>query len=131
MKWLTDGDENTSFFHGYINNNNRKNTIVGLMVNGKWSTEVQVIKQEAAKFFQNKFKEEWTARPKLVNPNIRSISMMDAIRLEAPFSMEEVKNAVLDCGGEKAPWPDGFTFKFIKKYWDLLGSDVMQFCRAL
>ncbi|KAI3749677.1 hypothetical protein L2E82_20293 [Cichorium intybus] len=52
-----------------------------------------------------------------------------AIRLEAPFTIEEVKAAVWACGSEKAPGPDGFTFKFIKHFWGLLCGDIMKFVR--
>ena len=35
--------------------------------------------------------------------------------------------AVWDCGSTKAPGPDGFTFGFLKRYWDLVASDVEAF----
>lgn len=35
VKWTVEGDENTKFFHGYINNKHMRNTIHGLLVNGK------------------------------------------------------------------------------------------------
>nr|KAJ0198799.1 hypothetical protein LSAT_V11C600337540 [Lactuca sativa] len=53
--------------------------------------------------------------------------MMQAIKLEAPFSHKEVKDAVWACGSEKAPGPDGLTFKFIKTYWEIIKDDVMKF----
>lgn len=34
IKWLVDGDENTWFFHGFVNNRNRKNHINGLLIDG-------------------------------------------------------------------------------------------------
>ncbi|GKD04054.1 putative RNA-directed DNA polymerase, eukaryota, reverse transcriptase zinc-binding domain protein [Tanacetum coccineum] len=43
------------------------------------------------------------------------------------ISLEEVKSAVWDCDSNKAPGPDGFTFEFIKKYWDLIKSDIFEF----
>lgn len=64
-------------------------------------------------------------RPKLISPQFKSISMMDAIRLESPISPEEVKNAVWASGSDKAPGPDGFTFEFIKKYWDIISKDII------
>lgn len=39
IKWEVDGDENTRFFHGYVNNRNRKNHIHGIMANGSWTTD--------------------------------------------------------------------------------------------
>ncbi|KAI3751226.1 hypothetical protein L2E82_22274 [Cichorium intybus] len=125
VKWAVEGDENTKFFHGYINCKYRKNTINGLMVNGTWVSSVNEIKGEVLRYFKNKFSESWPSRPKLVSPYFKSISMMDAIKLEAPFTLDEVKVAVWACGSDKAPGPDGFTFKFIKTYWDTLKSDVM------
>lgn len=125
IKWTMDGDENSTFFHGVVNNQNRKNHIDGLMINGKWSNEVEEIKKEVFNFFQNKFNERWVSRPKLVNSRFKSIDMMDAIRIEAPFSIDEVKKATWACGSDKAPGHDGLTFKFIKRYWDVIKDDLM------
>ncbi|GJZ09288.1 putative RNA-directed DNA polymerase, eukaryota, reverse transcriptase zinc-binding domain protein, partial [Tanacetum coccineum] len=38
--------------------------------------------------------------------------------LETPVSLDEVKKAVWDYGSFKAPGPDGFSFAFVKIYWD-------------
>jgi mannosylglycoprotein endo-beta-mannosidase len=35
-----------------------------------------------------------------------------------------MKQAVWDCDGSKAPSPDGFTFSFYKKTWNLISSDI-------
>ena len=55
--------------------------------------------------------------------------MMDAIRLKAPFSLEEVKKAVWACGGDNTPGPGGLTFKLLKKYWNTIAGDIMNFVR--
>ncbi|KAJ9536970.1 hypothetical protein OSB04_029703 [Centaurea solstitialis] len=44
------------------------------------------------------------------------------------FREEEIRNAVWNIGGEKAPGPDGLTFAFLRKYWDIVGTD---FYRAI
>ncbi|GJX56798.1 RNA-directed DNA polymerase, eukaryota, reverse transcriptase zinc-binding domain protein [Tanacetum coccineum] len=48
----------------------------------------------------------------------------------ANASMEEVKDAVWDCGSDKAPGPDGYTFAFIKHFWDNLKTDILDFVNA-
>ncbi|GJX87033.1 RNA-directed DNA polymerase, eukaryota, reverse transcriptase zinc-binding domain protein [Tanacetum coccineum] len=45
--------------------------------------------------------------------------------LEGEVTNEEVKKAVWDCGVDKAPGPDGFTFGFYRRYWNLIESDVV------
>ncbi|GKA13749.1 putative RNA-directed DNA polymerase, eukaryota, reverse transcriptase zinc-binding domain protein [Tanacetum coccineum] len=47
--------------------------------------------------------------------------------MERPFSRDEIKLAVWDCGGDKAPGPDGFSFKFFTFFWDLVENDVVNF----
>lgn len=47
------------------------------------------------------------------------------VMLEASFSLDEVKNAVWSCGNDKAPGLDGFTFKFLKEFWNLLKDDIL------
>nr|GFB50926.1 RNA-directed DNA polymerase, eukaryota, reverse transcriptase zinc-binding domain protein [Tanacetum cinerariifolium] len=37
----------------------------------------------------------------------------------------EIKKAVWDCGIDKSPGPDGFTFSFYRRYWKLIENDVV------
>ncbi|GJW18747.1 RNA-directed DNA polymerase, eukaryota, partial [Tanacetum coccineum] len=45
--------------------------------------------------------------------------------LESEVSKEEIKRAVWDCGIDKYPCPDGFTFSFYRRYWNLIECDVV------
>ncbi|GJR99655.1 hypothetical protein Tco_0316164 [Tanacetum coccineum] len=47
------------------------------------------------------------------------------IDLECDVSKDEIKRAVWDCGTDKSPGPDGFTFGFYRRYWNILESDVV------
>nr|GEV74594.1 putative reverse transcriptase domain-containing protein [Tanacetum cinerariifolium] len=55
------------------------------------------------------------------------LSITDREFLESMVSMDEIKAAVWDCGSQKAPGPDGYSFMFIKKLWDLLKHDTQTF----
>ncbi|GKB45218.1 RNA-directed DNA polymerase, eukaryota, reverse transcriptase zinc-binding domain protein [Tanacetum coccineum] len=50
----------------------------------------------------------------------------DRLMLEDSVTMEEIWAAVWDCGSEKAPGPDGFSFLFVKRYWELLKDDILK-----
>ncbi|GKC72794.1 hypothetical protein Tco_1118677, partial [Tanacetum coccineum] len=58
-------------------------------------------------------------------PNMLSPTQRDSLDIQ--FSHDEIKRAVWDCGGDRAPGPDGFTFKFIMSFWDLIKDDVARF----
>lgn len=124
-----DGDENSRFFHGSLKHKNRKNKIRGLNINGDWISNPKAIKEEIHKFFASKFSEQWPCRPKLINPNFKQLSLSQANYLEAEFTSQEIKTAIWSCGGEKAPGPDGFTFKLLKDKWDIIKEDVIKFVK--
>nr|GEU75596.1 RNA-directed DNA polymerase, eukaryota [Tanacetum cinerariifolium] len=44
--------------------------------------------------------------------------------LERPISKDKIKSVVWDCGTNKSPGPDGFTFGFIQKYWNIICVDI-------
>nr|GFA80938.1 RNA-directed DNA polymerase, eukaryota [Tanacetum cinerariifolium] len=45
--------------------------------------------------------------------------------LERAVNYNEVKNAVWDCGTNKSPGPDGYTFEFYRRYWNIIDTDVV------
>nr|GEW98552.1 RNA-directed DNA polymerase, eukaryota [Tanacetum cinerariifolium] len=49
------------------------------------------------------------------------------INLERLVSSDEIKKAVWDCGSDKAQSPDGFSFQFLKRYWEIFKQDVELF----
>lgn len=42
--------------------------------------------------------------------------------------MEEIKEALFDIGDDKSPRPDGYTSKFFKQAWNIVGGS---FCEAV
>ncbi|GJW98631.1 RNA-directed DNA polymerase, eukaryota [Tanacetum coccineum] len=51
--------------------------------------------------------------------------------LESNVTYEEIKKAVWDCGTNKSPGPDGFTFDFIRRYWKIMDQDMVNVVREL
>lgn len=126
VKWLQEGDANTSFFHGVINWKRRSNSLKGLSLNGQWVEDPYVVKKEVKKFFESKFSESSDVCPNLDGVPFSRITERDNVCLTAKFEIEEIKEAVWDCDGSKSPGPDGYNFRFIKEYWHLLKDDMKQ-----
>ncbi|KAJ0491837.1 putative RNA-directed DNA polymerase [Helianthus annuus] len=123
IKWAMEGDENSKFFHGVINNRKASNAIHGLNINGNWVTKPAKVKKEVMAFFKEKFIETCKNRPFIGCSGIKSLSVSDREFLVERFSSKEIKEAVFECGDDRAPGPDGFTMKFIKKFWDVFEQD--------
>ncbi|GKB28623.1 putative RNA-directed DNA polymerase, eukaryota, reverse transcriptase zinc-binding domain protein [Tanacetum coccineum] len=60
-------------------------------------------------------------------PHSHSLNCMDRETLERQVTLEEIKEAVWDCGSSKAPGPDGYSFAFVKKYWGTIQKDLYDF----
>ncbi|GJT35063.1 RNA-directed DNA polymerase, eukaryota, reverse transcriptase zinc-binding domain protein [Tanacetum coccineum] len=102
VKWDIEGDENTKFFHGLINQKRRNQMINGIMVEGNWITDPSLIKDAFFQFYKVKFQAKDT---RLV-------------------TQEEIKEAIWDCGSSKAPGPDRFSFAFVKN----IGTSLRRTC---
>ncbi|GKC47456.1 hypothetical protein Tco_1065178, partial [Tanacetum coccineum] len=64
-------------------------------------------------------------RPMLNMEFPHHLNSMQQLDLEAEVSNEEIKKAVWDCGVDKSPGPDGFTFGFYKRFWSLIEKDML------
>ena len=47
--------------------------------------------------------------------------------LIAPFTEAEIKEAVFSCYAEGAPGPDGLSFLFYQKFWNLIKADLIRY----
>nr|GFA08997.1 RNA-directed DNA polymerase, eukaryota, reverse transcriptase zinc-binding domain protein [Tanacetum cinerariifolium] len=64
-------------------------------------------------------------RPVLVTEFPRHLNSMQRMDMEADVTIEEIKNVVWDCGTDKSPGPDGFSFDFYRRFWSVIQKDVV------
>ncbi|KAJ0705772.1 putative RNA-directed DNA polymerase [Helianthus annuus] len=55
---------------------------------------------------------------------INKLTASDALSMVSKVTSEEVKLAMFQISDEKAPGPDGFSAKFFKSAWDIVGTEV-------
>nr|GEV88907.1 RNA-directed DNA polymerase, eukaryota [Tanacetum cinerariifolium] len=127
VRWDVEGDENTKFFHGIINSKRNKQMIKGILQEGTWVTDPLDIKAAFLNFYKDKFSCHDSSVIFLPMFVVNRLSLSDQAHLDSMVNLEEIKNVVWECGSQKAPGPDGITFMFIKKYWDLLHLDIQTF----
>ncbi|KAJ0575244.1 putative RNA-directed DNA polymerase [Helianthus annuus] len=123
VKWAVDGDENTAFFHGVINGHRKNNRINGLNFGDVWISQPEELKEKICKHFESIFLEQEHERPRFINNGFKALNLSQSAMLVKRFTKEEIKEAVWSCGGDKTPGPDGFTFMFLKDFWDIFEQD--------
>nr|GEV89129.1 RNA-directed DNA polymerase, eukaryota, reverse transcriptase zinc-binding domain protein [Tanacetum cinerariifolium] len=100
IKWAIEGDENPKYYHGILN----KKDI-----------------NSPSEVFE---------RPKEARLNLNmkfpcKLTFVQQSDLEIDVSNDKIKRAVWDCGVDKSPGPDGFTFGFYRHFWKLIENDVV------
>ncbi|GJX70697.1 RNA-directed DNA polymerase, eukaryota, reverse transcriptase zinc-binding domain protein [Tanacetum coccineum] len=100
IKWAIEGDENSKYYHGVLNKKRGRLAIRGVLADG-------IV----------------TFRIRLEMDFVNRITSDQNETLKGKVTNEEVKKAVWDCGVDKAPGPDGFTFGFYRRYWNLNWKD--------
>nr|GEW14784.1 hypothetical protein [Tanacetum cinerariifolium] len=130
IEWLKHSDRNTIFFHKIIKKRMHKGSIM-LVCNEKGERfENDKVAEQFVMHFQ-KFlgkKDVVTEMPieRIVLPNKLNREEFD--KMCRGVSEVEVKNAMFDIEDFKAPWPDGFTARFYKSAWSIIGKDI---CKAV
>ncbi|GJV99434.1 RNA-directed DNA polymerase, eukaryota [Tanacetum coccineum] len=95
VQWAIEGDENSKYFHGILNKKKANLAIRGILRDGEWLSDPNQVKAEFLNHFSNR------------------------------VSYDEIKKAVWECGLNKSPGPDGFSFDLFRKYWKLIDVDVV------
>ncbi|GJW67512.1 RNA-directed DNA polymerase, eukaryota, reverse transcriptase zinc-binding domain protein [Tanacetum coccineum] len=67
----------------------------------------------------------------LVEVNLEFFSCAKQYHMEREVSNDEIKKSVWECGTDKAPGPDGFTFGFFRHFWHLVDRDVCEAVRRV
>ena len=116
--WISEGDQNTRFFHHCMRNRINQNKLVSVSLDDGTQIYHPVdIQVAAANYFQTLFSDSQTAA---VNIDLmtfvnKSLPLDQATVLESPISSTEIKDTIFRMKPDKAPGTDGFTAFFSRK----------------
>lgn len=131
IKWLAEGDSNTSFFHASMRMK-KKNKLIERMTleDGRTLESGAQVIEEAVSFFQEMLSASPTVMSSdefdLVKP---VISMEENEILSVVPSMNEVKNSLWSIPVDRSPGPDGFSASFFVLAWDIVKDDLLEMAK--
>uniref|UniRef100_A0A453A7E0 Reverse transcriptase domain-containing protein n=1 Tax=Aegilops tauschii subsp. strangulata TaxID=200361 RepID=A0A453A7E0_AEGTS len=126
---LKDGDASTGFFHRQCSFRRQKNHIYSLAVDDRALTDHADMAEAAFTHFEALLGTA-TAREHSLDLS-QLIEPTDLADLDAPFSAEEIWEAVKRLPARKAPGPDGFTAEFLRACWTTIRQDFLDVFQQL
>nr|GFB58345.1 RNA-directed DNA polymerase, eukaryota [Tanacetum cinerariifolium] len=100
---------------GVVSDTRSQLAIRGVFVDGRLCTAPDTVTNVFLNHFESRFKKPITSRLKLNSPFNKRLSRDQADNLERLVSRDEIKLAVWNCGENKSPGPDGYTFEFFRR----------------
>ncbi|KAL6220498.1 hypothetical protein ACLB2K_008254 [Fragaria x ananassa] len=132
IRWLKDGDKNTSFLHNMVKLRRINKSICSLTVNDEIITDMSAIETHVVQHFEKAF----TSDSSIVNTCLVErlipcmVSEEENSDLLALPSYQEIHDTVMCMDDFSAPGPDGFNGSFYKFCWPIVDSDVVMVVRS-
>ena len=125
--WLKNGDKNTKFFHANAKQRADRNAIISIVdgAGNKYTDEDQIA-EVFVEHFESLFRssQQVDTSPIIDKMQSRVTEDMYAM-LAAPYTGDEVVEALFQMHPTKAPGPDGMCALFYHKAWSIIGPDVI------
>ncbi|XP_071741347.1 uncharacterized protein [Rutidosis leptorrhynchoides] len=86
IKWIVEGDENSSYFHAIIRRRYNNNNIRGLVLNGMWNENANDIMCAIHNHFESQFQKKGNNQPSMAELQYPILTSEDATNLEGPIS---------------------------------------------
>lgn len=127
IKWMEEGEANTSYFHALVKDRHRKQVIRGLRNSDGTQLHTNAeLGTAAVQFFTQLFTSETVQHLDSFLQHIPLvISQEDNAYLLAIPDATEIKNAVWSLSPNSAVGPDGFNGHFFRTSWSIIHLDVI------
>ena len=130
VKWLTDGDRNTEFFHTYLCVRKSQRSISSMKISNVITSDRAAIKHHVLDFYQSLFSEQGSSNSidySIIDDVVPSmVTDVENSALVTIPSSDEVKAAVFSLDPSSSPGPDGFSGHFYQNCWDFISADIIE-----
>jgi hypothetical protein len=127
VRWTKLGDESTQKFHAAATERYRLNTITSLDADdGRTITNHD--KKKLFLFGKNINKLGCTQNTQMHFNMTDLLQTQNLEHITEPCTKEQIDAVVANIPPDKAPRPDGFNGKFIKKCWGIIKEDIYKLC---
>lgn len=126
VRWLREGDNNTAFFHNTVREKNCAHRIEAISdMHGNFFVGEEVPSQ-FVKFYEELLGTDSQNPRPLLDYSIfdNRLSVEEALDMVRPITRDEIKRAVFSIDEDRAPGPDGYSSKFFKASWEVIGEEV-------
>jgi len=123
LRWVTEGDASTKFFHANATIKHRINFIASLE---NAARQAHSAHHDKANILWDAYKDRLgQSEYGTMLLNLESLLLLttDLSSLEEPFTHEEIDQVVSSLRSDKSPGPDDFNTDFIKKCWPIIKQD--------
>ena len=127
VQWAKEGDANSRLFHKLLNARMSKNFISKIELdNGEVMMREEDIVREIVDFFERPYSDEASQILGFDGVEWNGIDTFLSEWLERPFTEEEIREAVFQCDGSKAPGLNGYSMAVFQSQWDIVRIDILK-----
>ncbi|KAJ9552677.1 hypothetical protein OSB04_016722 [Centaurea solstitialis] len=127
VRWLAEGDANTRYFHKVVEEKRHVQHIHAVSrPDGTYVYDDNVAEAFIDHFVSIIGTEDLNVNPIMPSPLFGVyLPLSDALHMVRPVQDIEIRDAIFQIGNDKAPGSDGFSSKFFKAAWGIVGNDVL------
>ncbi|GJV71495.1 RNA-directed DNA polymerase, eukaryota, reverse transcriptase zinc-binding domain protein [Tanacetum coccineum] len=127
IDWLTDGDRNNKYFNTVLKGRAHRSRIEAVNNENGERFEGDRVADQFVQHFKNFLGKSVAVQSiELESLNCNFVGEDDAKNMVRAVSDVEIKDALYDICDNKAPGPDGYSSKFYKKAWSVVGTEVCE-----